>query len=178
MRWVLLVMMVCGSLALMGKSCESSTGGNGGDGGDGSAGQPGTGGDAGMGGTGGTGGSPTASDCGFLTTCEPGVGDSCDEYCIDVECGSEDNLNGANCLDDGGCWCWCVQGSCSDDDCIETGDCSFDDPDETVCENQCMQICDGPGDVREAYCDGSGDVTGYCKCTCNVGGTVSCSEDF
>ena len=52
MRWLLSVMIVCGSLVLMGEDCGNSSGGDGG-----SAGDPGTGGDVGMGGTPGSGGS-------------------------------------------------------------------------------------------------------------------------
>ena len=61
--------------------------------------------------------------------------------------------------------------------CIASEACRFDDPDESFCQNECTQICDGQGDTREAYCDGPGDVTGFCRCICKVGGNVSCVED-
>ncbi len=186
MRWLLSLMMVCGALTLMGENCADDPGDDGGSGGDpGMGGDPGTGGDSGTGGAAGTGGvagsggSAASNDCGYMTTCEPG-GDFrvCESFCDELCVGGQDDVFADVCLDDGGCWCWCASGICSQDDCVQSQACRFDDPDESFCESDCAQICDGVTDIREAYCEGSGDVTGYCKCTCKVGGTVSCLEDF
>ena len=169
-------MMVCGSLMLMGESCGDSPDGDGGSGGD-----PGTGGDAGMGGTagsggsGGMGGSSASNDCGYLTTCNPDD-PTCDDYCDGLCDGGQDDVEASDCRDDGRCWCWCATGICSQDDCITSEPCLFDDPDESFCENECAQICSGEDDIREAYCDGPGVITGYCRCICKVGGNVSCVE--
>ncbi|MEM9730761.1 MAG: hypothetical protein AAF997_19420 [Myxococcota bacterium] len=186
MRGLLSLCLLCCSLVLMGQACGGSDGGGAGDGGEGgdagaagSAGSAGGGGTAGSAGAGGTGGASARSDCGYLTSCTPGGVDlSCEDYCVQQECGTEENVLGATCLDDGRCWCWCVGGSCSDDDCVETAECSFADPDESFCENECASVCDGAGDIREAFCDGPGDVTGRCECRCKVGGSVSCSGAF
>jgi hypothetical protein len=181
MRWLLSLTMVCGSLALMGQSCN----GDGPDGEGGSSGDPGTGGDVGMGGTpgtggsGGTGGSSVSNDCGYMTSCDPGGADStCEDYCDGLCDGGQDDVYADDCRDDARCWCWCATGVCSEEDCIQSPACRFDDPDESVCENECASICDGAEDVREAYCDGPGDIMGYCFCLCKVGGSVSCSEAF
>ena len=181
MRWLLSVMMVCGSLALMGQSCGGSPDGDGGSGGDGATGgDAGAGGTAGISGTGGTGGSPAGNDCGYMTTCDPGGADStCEDYCDGLCDGGQDDVYADNCRDDARCWCWCATGVCSQDDCIAASEpCPFDAPDESFCEDECAQICSGQDDIREAYCDGSGDVTGFCRCICKVGGNVSCVENF
>ena len=182
MRWLLSAMMVCGSLTLMGQDCGKSTGGGGGSG---TGGDPGTGGDAGTGGTagiggaGGTGGPSAGNDCGYMTTCDPGgVNSTCESYCDDLCDGGQDDVYADSCRDDERCWCWCATGVCSQAGCVQSLACRFDDPDESFCENSCTRICDGQDDIREAYCDGSGDVTGYCRCICKVGGNVSCVEEF
>jgi hypothetical protein len=178
MRWLLSVMMVCGSLTLMGQSCGSSTGGEEG-GGAGTGGDAGSGGAAGTGGDAGTGGTSAANDCGYMTTCDPGgVNSTCESYCDDLCDGGPDDVFADSCRDDERCWCWCATGVCSQDDCVESSDCRFDAPDESVCENDCAQVCDGQDDIREAYCDGPGEVMGVCRCICKVGGNVSCIEGF
>jgi hypothetical protein len=183
MRWILSLMMVCGALTLMGESCDGDPNGDGGSGGDpGTGGEPGTGGDAGMGGTagtGGNGGSSASNDCGYMTTCNPeGVDPTCEDYCDGLCDGGPDDVYADSCRDDSRCWCWCATGVCSQDDCVESPDCRFDDPDESFCETTCAQICAGQDDIREAYCDGPGDVIGFCRCICKVGGNVSCVDDF
>ena len=163
MRWLLSLMMMLGSLALMGESCDNSNG---------------SGGTAGSAGNAGSGGSIAGNDCGYMTTCEPGgVNDTCEPLCDSLCEGGQDDVFGDACLDDGHCWCWCATGACSDDDCIEPPPCSFFEPDEAFCEDACTRICNGADDVREAFCDGPGD-TGYCECRCKVGGSVSCSDNF
>jgi len=84
MRWLLSLMMVCGSLALMGESCDDNSGGDGGSGGGGSGGSgldDGGVGGLGGGGSGGSAGSP--GDCLPTMPCEAGVfGDmDCFELC-------------------------------------------------------------------------------------------------
>lgn len=173
MRWLLLLVMMCASLALMGQDCKSnSSGGSGGV-----AGTGGSGGVTGTGGMDGTGGVAAGNDCGHMTTCEPGgVDDTCETYCDDLCEGGQDDVFADTCLDDGRCWCWCATGVCSEEDCIESPQCNFE-ADETFCEDACTRICNGADDIREAFCDGPGD-TGYCECRCKVGGSVSCSASF
>lgn len=183
MRWLRYTCMIALSVTLMGQSCGGSGGGappNGGGGDGGAAGDPGTGGaagNAGQPGTGGTGGPRDDDDCGYLTTCVPGGVDlTCEVYCDDLCAGGVDDIFASTCLDDGRCWCWCATGVCSDDDCTPTAACTFEN-DESFCEAECANVCDGPDDIREAFCDGPGD-TGTCECRCKVGGSVSCRPPF
>jgi hypothetical protein len=175
MRWLLSLVIMFGSLALMGGNCGQSIDGGAGDGGAGNGGG-GNGGTAGSAGNAGSGGSVAANDCGYMTTCEPGGLDACEALCDDLCEGGLDDIFADVCLDDARCWCWCATGVCSDDDCIQPPACDFEN-EETFCENACTNICDGADDVREAFCDGPGD-TGYCECRCKVGGSVSCSDNF
>jgi hypothetical protein len=172
MRWLLSLVIMFGSLALMGPECGNSDDGGAGDGGGGA------GGTAGSAGNVGSGGSVAANDCGYMTTCEPGGLDACLAVCDDLCEGGLDDILADDCRDDARCWCWCPSGVCSDDDCIQTSACSFFDLDEAFCEDECTRVCNGADDVREAFCDGSGDETGYCECRCKVGGSVSCSGNF
>jgi len=156
-------MMVCGSLALMGQSCENSTGDGGGAG---TGGDPGTGGNAGAGGTAGTGGSIGAS-CGADEPCTPGV-DNCYDFCSSLCELPESGF----CNDDEACICVCAG---TEGDCDRTGctvvECGEPGPDEDAfCAGQGTSLC-GTG-FRYAQCLGNG----LCDIICDSGAASCVSE--
>lgn len=163
MRWLLSVMLVCGSLTLMGESCEDSNGGEGG-----SSGDPGTGGDAGTGGTAGTGGSLGGS-CGAEEPCTVGV-DNCEDFCFSLCTLPEIGF----CGEDGACICVCTDGDCDRTGCTLV-ECTFE-PDgsgDESCAAQGTSLCGGT--PRDAIClDANG---GTCDIVC-ASGVVTCAPDF
>jgi hypothetical protein len=168
MRWLLSVMLVCGSLSLMGQDgCGNSTDGEGGSSGEpGGGGEPGTGGTAGMGGTAGTGGSAGGS-CGAEEPCTVGV-DNCYDFCRSLCSLPEIGF----CGNDGACICVCTEGECDRTDCTLV-ECVFGEGGDESCAQQGASLCGTA--PRDAVClDANG---GTCDIVC-ASGVVTCAPEF